>query len=62
MTSPLDLSTAGFLRLRGAVAQIIAGPTRQGVTPEVTGEHLLYAENLIQANVLDVSKIIKDVR
>ena len=62
MATPEDLTYNGFLDLRHAVAQIIAGEPRFGTLPEVEAEHLRAAEKLIAADVLQIDKILPSVQ
>lgn len=62
MANPEDLTYNGFLELRQAVAQIIAGDPGYGVVSVVESEHLSAAEKLIAADVLRIEKILPGVQ
>lgn len=57
-----ELTQNGYRDLREAVAQIIAGPSRRGITPPVNAEHRQAAEHVIDAGVINIAAVLPEVQ
>lgn len=58
MSDASHLTQAGYRQLRNAVANAIVTNQRQGIYTIPEPEHFLLAERLIDAGVIDVSKVM----